>query len=206
MPGFHGAGCGCRAEDDFIGVATELLLPWIDVDGVTGLNEDVENSSKGVFRPYDLRLDDTKFVETPEGDAELLIKVPFTAPIKLTAITVIGGENGTVPARVALHANREELDFSTVGDAQPQQELELAEDFHGAIQYPVRAGRFSNITHLSLYFPTSIGEEQTRIHWIGLWGVGSSHKRQAVVTVYEAIPNASEKMTKDDVGGTADVA
>ena len=49
------------------------------------------------------------------------------------------------------------------------------------------------MTHLALYFPASFGGERTRIHWIGLWGVGSEWKRQAVVTVYEAIPNASEK-------------
>mmetsp|Transcript_69844 Transcript_69844/g.130499 ORF Transcript_69844/g.130499 Transcript_69844/m.130499 type:complete len:207 (-) Transcript_69844:60-680(-) len=206
MPGFHGFGCGCRAEDDFIGVATELLLPWIDVDGVVGLNEDVDNSAKGVFRPYDQRLDDTKLVETPEGDAELLIKVPFASPVKLTAITVIGGDRGRAPARVELYGNREELDFTSVADVQAEQELDLGEDFHGAIQYPLRAGRFSNVTHLCLHFPNSINGEQTRIHWIGLWGTGSSHKRQAVVTVYEAIPNASEKATRDDVGSTADVA
>mmetsp|Transcript_842 Transcript_842/g.2462 ORF Transcript_842/g.2462 Transcript_842/m.2462 type:complete len:207 (-) Transcript_842:16-636(-) len=206
MPGQHGAGCGCRAEDDFIGVATELLLPWIDVDGIVGLNEDVENSAKGVFRAYDQRLDDTKFVESPEGDTELIIKVPFTAPVKLTAITVIGGDRGTAPGNVRLYANREELDFTSVGDVQAEQELELGEDFHGAVQFPLRAGRFSNVTHLCLYFPTSLAFEQTRIHWIGLWGTGSSHKRQAVITVYEAIPNASEKTAKDDMGSTADVA
>ena len=28
--------------------------------------------------------------------------------------------------------------------------------------------------------PPGLGGDRTRIHWIGLWGVGSEHKRQAL--------------------------
>merc|ERR1712216_476189 len=146
------------------------------------------------------------FVETPDDDPELLIHIPFISPLKITGITVVGGDNGTSPNRVAFHMNRQELDFGSVGDAIPVQEIELAEDFHGAIQYPTRAARLANVTHLSLYFPTSYGEEQTRIHWIGLWGVGSEHKRQAVQCVYESQPQAKEGWIKDKLGGAQDAA
>lgn len=205
MPGTHGAGCGCKHEDDFLGVS-QLLLPWIDVDNVVGLNEDVPNSAKGVFRPYDMRLDDDMLVESPEGDEELLLLVPLTSPVKVTGITVIGGDMGTGPSSVRLFTNREDIDFSTVGDIEPTQELDLVEDFHGAVQHPVRAAKFMNVTHLALFFPASLGGERTRIHWIGLWGVGSEYKRKAVMCVYEAVPNPSEKQVKDDSAPTQDAA
>ena len=54
------------------------------------------------------------------------------------------------------------------------------------------------MTQLCLYFPQSFGAERTRIHWLGLWGTGSEYKRQAVVTVYEAIGNAKDNDAKDD--------
>mmetsp|Transcript_2458 Transcript_2458/g.5419 ORF Transcript_2458/g.5419 Transcript_2458/m.5419 type:complete len:207 (-) Transcript_2458:52-672(-) len=206
MPGAHGAGCGCRHEDDFNGIS-QLLLPWIDVDNVVGLNEDVPNSARRVFRPYDTRLDDLAGVlESPEDDEELLVLVPFTSPVKVTGIAVIGGDGGSAPSRVALHMNREDIDFTSLADSAPTQELELVEDFHGAVMHPLRAARFISVTHLALHFPASLGGERTRIHWIGLWGVGSAWKRQAVVAVYEAIPNASDKQVKDEAAGAQDAA
>mmetsp|Transcript_46449 Transcript_46449/g.107215 ORF Transcript_46449/g.107215 Transcript_46449/m.107215 type:complete len:206 (-) Transcript_46449:125-742(-) len=205
MPGNHGPGCGCKHEEDFLGIS-QLLLPWIDVENVVGLNEDVPNSARQVFRPYDSRLDDARVVESPEGDQELMILVPFTSPVKLTGITVIGGDFGSSPSRVSLYINREDLDFSNVEDVASTQELELVEDFHGAIQHPLRAAKFISVVQLALFFPAALGGERTRIHWIGLWGVGSEYKRQAVVAVYEAIPNASEKQVQDENSTMQDAA
>mmetsp|Transcript_39132 Transcript_39132/g.110599 ORF Transcript_39132/g.110599 Transcript_39132/m.110599 type:complete len:206 (-) Transcript_39132:91-708(-) len=205
MPGAHGAGCGCRHEEDFTGIS-QLLLPWINVDHVVALNEETPNTGKRVFRAYDARLDDAEFVESCIGDEELMVLVPLTAPVKLTGLTVIGGDQGSAPSRVSLYMNREDLDFSSVNDVAPTQEVELVEDFHGAIQHPLRAARFMSVTHLAMFFPASFGGERTRIHWIGLWGVGSEYKRQAVVTVYEAIANASEKQVQDEHAPTQDAA
>mmetsp|Transcript_96600 Transcript_96600/g.171767 ORF Transcript_96600/g.171767 Transcript_96600/m.171767 type:complete len:206 (+) Transcript_96600:27-644(+) len=205
MPGAHGAGCGCLHEEDLTG-QSQLLLPWIDVDAVVGLNEDEPNTARRVFRPYHTRLDDTQLVESPEGDEELMVKVTFTSPVKVTGISVIGGDNGSSPSSVKLYINREDLDFASLEDVEATQELQLAEDFHGAIQFPVRAAKFLVVTHLSLYFPESFGRDRTRIHWLGIWGIGSEWKRQAVVAVYESIGNAKDNDVKDDVLGTHDVA
>jgi len=205
MPGAHGTGCGCRHEDDFVAIS-QHLLPWIDVDNVVGLNEEEAGSAKRVFRPYDNRLDDAQFVESTEGDEELLILVPFTAPVKVTGLTVIGGDGATSPSRVRLYINRPDIDFASVYDVEHTQELDIVEDFHGAVMHPLRAARFISVTHLAIFFPTSIGGDRTRIHWIGLWGVGSEYKRQAVITVYEAVANPSEKQVKDEAMGSNHVA
>eukprot|EP00931_Biecheleriopsis_adriatica_P060794 TRINITY_DN36518_c0_g1_i1.p1 TRINITY_DN36518_c0_g1~~TRINITY_DN36518_c0_g1_i1.p1 ORF type:complete len:206 (+),score=48.22 TRINITY_DN36518_c0_g1_i1:58-675(+) len=205
MPGTHGAGCGCVHEEDLTG-QSQLLLPWIDVPAVTGLNEDVEGTARRVFRPYDSRLNDEQLVESPEGDEDLILKVPFTSPVKVTGISVIGGDGGSAPSRVKLYINREDLDFTSIEDVEATQEVELVEDFHGAIQFPVRAAKFVTVTQLVMYFPESLGGDRTRIHWVGLWGIGSEYKRQAVVAVYEAIGNAKDNDVQDDVMPTHDVA
>lgn len=205
MPGEHGTGCGCVHEEDLSGQA-QLLLPWIDVPAVIGLNEEVPNSASSTFRPYENRLEDRFSVETPEGDEELMVKVPFVSPAKVTAITVIGGDGGTAPSKVKLYINKEELDFTSVNDMDATQEVDLVEDFHGALQLPLRAAKFLSVTHLCLYFPQSLGGDRTRIHWIGLWGVGSEHKRQAVVTIYESIGSKKDQDVKDDVMPTQDAA
>merc|ERR1712176_1069126 len=102
--------------------------------------------------------------------------------------------------------NREDIDFTNVNDIEATQELDLVEDFHGAVLWPLRAAKFITVTKIALFFPSSFGGDRTRIHWIGLWGVGSAHKRQAVNCVYEAIPNASEKQIKDEYGAAQDAA
>lgn len=206
MPGAHGAGCGCVHEEDLSQTAV-WLLPWIDVDNVTGLNEDEAGTAKRVFRPYDNRLDDTLFVESPEGDPELMVVVPFTSPIKLASVIVIGGDEGTCPSKVRLYVNREGLDFSSVADVEATQELDLIEDFHGAAEIPVRAAKFGQVTLLHMFFPESFAEDRTRIHWIGLKGTGSEYKREAVMCVYEAVPNAADhKKIGESSAGSADVA
>jgi hypothetical protein len=200
MPGAHGAGCGCALEDDLT-MASQNLLPWIDVDNVVGLNEEVPDTAKRIFRPYDDRLDDNQAVESTDGDPELIIKIPFTAPVKVMSLSCIGGADGTQPTKVVLFINREDLDFQSVGDVAPTQEVDLVEDMHGAIQYPLRSAKFITVTHLCLHFPSSVAEERTRIHWMALYGQGSEWKRQAVTCVYEAVANPKEKQVKDEQGG-----
>eukprot|EP00928_Gymnodinium_smaydae_P041779 TRINITY_DN28233_c0_g1_i1.p1 TRINITY_DN28233_c0_g1~~TRINITY_DN28233_c0_g1_i1.p1 ORF type:complete len:192 (-),score=7.14 TRINITY_DN28233_c0_g1_i1:375-929(-) len=164
-----------------------LLLPWINCSSVVGLNAHTANTASRVLRPYDNRLDKTQYVESPEGDEELMINVPFTSPVQVTGITVIGGPDGISPSKVKLYCNREEFDFTSVEGTEATQELSLREDFHGEIQLPLRSTKFQVVTHLSLYFPESHGGSFTRIHWLGIWGYGSEHKREAVHTKYELL-------------------
>ncbi|CAJ1439426.1 unnamed protein product [Effrenium voratum] len=118
---------------------------------------------------------------------------------QITSISVIGGDGGSAPSKVKLYINRDDLDFTTVGDVESTQDVDLVEDFHGAIQFPLRAAKFLSVTSVCLYFPQSFGGERTRIHWIGLWGVGTDHKRQAVMTVYEAVGQRKDNDVKDEV-------
>ena len=58
------------------GVAYSLYQK-IDMNNLTCLNEELENSGKTVFTPWETRLDREKFVQS-DADEELLINIPFT--------------------------------------------------------------------------------------------------------------------------------
>ena len=76
--------------------------------------------------------------DSEEDDPELLLHVPFGGAVKLTGITVIGGPEGTSPAKMRVFINREDLDFAAVADLPPVQEWELLENHGGQIEYPTQ--------------------------------------------------------------------
>jgi hypothetical protein len=83
----HGCGAGCDhgaagLVGEEAGVAYSLFQK-IDMSNLTCLNETVEESGKGVFKPWEDRLNREKFVES-DADEELLINIPFTGMIEMT--------------------------------------------------------------------------------------------------------------------------
>ena len=198
MPGSHGSGCGCREEDSGP-TGGHWLHSSIDHESVVSAGGSTPGSARLLFRAYEERLDDDRFIESAdEDDAELIISVSFTSPTKLTAVSVIGGVNGSIPMKLCLFANAHVGDFSVVHDSEPTQAIELAEDFCGSVEYPLRVAKFSQVLTLMLHFPAVVDGQKLRIHWIGLKGVASGDKRQAVVAVYEAKPNLADHKTKSD--------
>jgi hypothetical protein len=76
--------------------------------------------------------------DSEEDDPELLLHVPFGGAVKLTGITVVGGPEGTSPAKLRVFINREDLDFAAVADLPPVQEWDLLENYGGQIEYPTQ--------------------------------------------------------------------
>jgi len=75
---------------------------------------------------------------------------------------IIGGEDDFQPVKVKLFKNKEKMTFDDVtknGD----QEITLAPDPNGEIQYPLKTTKFNNVYHLTMYFPQSTGGEQTKV-------------------------------------------
>ncbi|XP_066306402.1 uncharacterized protein [Miscanthus floridulus] len=153
------------------------LYNHIDVPKVVALNESVPGSVKSVFKPWEQRLDTSGgFLESNEGDPELLIFIPFI--------------------------NREGIDFSDAQNMQPVQEWELAENLQGALEYQTRYSRFQGVANLTLHFSDNFGGDTTKIYYIGLRGEATQNKRDVVATiVYEVMPNPSDHKTKSETGG-----
>ena len=81
----HGAGCDHGAAGkvgEEAGVSYSLYQK-IDMNNLTCLNEEVEDSGKTVFKPWESRLDRVKFVQS-DADEELLINIPFTGECTLS--------------------------------------------------------------------------------------------------------------------------
>lgn len=130
-----------------------------------------------------------------------IIHVPFTTPCKLTGVHVIGGENGTHPTKVRIFANNvDDVDFNNVHDMEPIQEVELVEDFHGALEYPLKVTKLQNVSRVSLYFHGTLMDDAQALtlHYVGLRGQGSNAQRKPVVTVYESMPNRADHEVPED--------
>ena len=174
--------CGKIHADHFDGPSNDLL-PHIDLEGVTALN--AASGAKGIFKPYDKRLERDMCVTSEENDPQLIIRVPFICPVSIRAFTVIGGGDGTAPRSSKLFINHESLDFGDAEDGQAVQCFDLVEDSYGAVEYRTRFSKFKNVSVLWIFIPDSYGADHTVISYIGLSGVATDHKRQAVDAVYE---------------------
>lgn len=167
------------------------------------LNELVPKSCQSVFRPWSKRL------EEPEGggllsdpdDAELLLHIPFTGAIKLTALTVIGGGDEKTPATMRLFINREDLDFGLVHQLQPVQEFELQPNARGEIEYPTQVLKFSGVHHLTIHFPRALIGDQSHVVFVGLKGEFSERRREAVQAVYELKPLKADTKVGEEAKG-----
>ncbi|XP_043685872.1 PITH domain-containing protein GA19395 [Vespula pensylvanica] len=188
----HHCCCGSIHNDAELGVQYNLYKK-IDKDNVECLNEYEENSGVTVFKPWEERLDTSKFVES-DVDEELLFNIPFTGNVKLKGLIIIGGENQSRPNKVKLYKNRPHMTFDDV-TIEADQEFELYNDETGVHEYPLRVVKFSTVYHLSLHFIGNGGAERSKIYYIGLKGEWSpAHQHGVTICTYELVPQKSNHL------------
>ena len=120
--------------------------------------------------------------------------------------SVTSSDGNTAPPKtIKLFTDRDDLDFETARELEPQAKLELLPPYHfveGTVDYPLRpAGRFQNISCLTIFFPDNYGEEEdvsTIVTFVGLKGKGTKTKRMAVKTVYESKPMPEDHQVEAD--------
>jgi hypothetical protein len=184
------------------------LRPQINLDDVTCLNEEVVGMGKSILKLHQERLSAEPFLRSQEDDPELLLYIPFTEAVTVLSIAVrsvpppppAAAEREALPLSapprtVKLFTNRDDLDFETVQELQPDATLQLLPPEHfveGTIDYTLRpAGRFQNISSLCMYFQDNHHQPDdelvsTILTFVGLKGKGSRQKRMAVEAVYES--------------------
>ncbi|KAI3822017.1 hypothetical protein L1987_09598 [Smallanthus sonchifolius] len=179
------------------------LYKHIDIPKLSALNEAVPGSVKAVFKAWEQRLNSSEgFLESNEGDPELIVFIPFTSDVKIKSISIVGGADGTSPNKMRAFINREGIDFSDAQSMQAVQEWDLAENLQGVLEYQTRYSRFQGVGNLTLHFPDSYGGDTSRIQYIGLKGEATQLKRDVIATiVYELMPNPSDHKTKSESGG-----
>lgn len=198
----HGGGCSHQVADLVQGEEgfRYTMNNYIDFDKVTVLNEAVDGSGVKVFKTWDDRLNRGDYVES-DVDEELLFNVPFTGHVKVMGIVIAGDMDDSHPSSLKIFKDRPSMSFEDTL-VPPEQEFSIKQDSEGRIDYALKASKFSNLTHLSLYFPTNFGGEKTRIYYVGLRGEYQSDVRQQVtIATYEARPMLKDHETKtmDDV-------
>lgn len=104
MPHSHDHGCAHEASN--IDHSPEMGIEYslyqkIDMENLEVLNEETEGSGKTVFKPYEERLDFSRFV-TSDADEELLINIPFTGNVKLKGVIILGADDETHPKRLRM--------------------------------------------------------------------------------------------------------
>jgi len=203
MTGPHQCGAGCdHGAAGLVGEESGVaysLYQKIDMAKLNCLNEMIEDSGKLVFKPWELRLNREKYVES-DADEELLINIPFTGNVKLKGL-IVGGDNAdSHPAHVKLFKNRPNMTFDDA-EAAADQEFNLVRDTNCTLEYKVKVVTFSSLHHLSLYFTSNFGADTTKIFYIGLAGEFTKSNRVGVVNaVYEARAIPEDHKTKDREG------
>ncbi|XP_055376636.1 PITH domain-containing protein CG6153 [Condylostylus longicornis] len=196
MPHGHSHGNGCSHEASGINNPLEMgieysLFKKIDLENMECLNEEIENSGKSVFKPFEKRLDFTEYVKS-DADEELLFNIPFTGNVKLKGIIIIGDDDDTHPSKVRLFKNRQKMSFDDTTSS-ADQEFELSRDTSGQIEYATKIVTFATVHHLSLHFPSNFGSEYTKINYIGLRGeFTEAHDHGVTICNYEIRPNVSD--------------
>jgi hypothetical protein len=176
-----------------MGVAYSLYTK-IDLERVECLNEQLDGSGRTVFKAWDERLNNDKFIES-DADEELLINVPFTGNVKLKGLIIRGSNDDCHPSQVRLFKNRPNMTFDDAS-AEPDQEFELQRDPQCALEYGVKIVKFSGVNHLTLHFPKNFGEDTSKIFYIGLKGDFTEAQREAILIAnYELAPNPADHKT-----------
>jgi len=143
------------------------LAPFIHKNQCECLNQSPNHS----LLPF---LDDASQYLESQSDAQLLISIPFTQPVKIHSLKIEAPtDNG--PKKVKLFINRSTIDFDFVTKTTATEELELkAEDLEkGNIVKLQWHGRFRNVQSLQIFVENNYtGEDQapTRINDLTIIG------------------------------------
>ena len=139
----------------------------------------------GVLKPHARRLDQSSALFS-DADEQLIVKIQFFVPVSVRKIMIVGsGSSSSHPNSVRCYVDRaaEDLDFSALEGVVPAQVSDLAVNAAGEGYFNTARTPFTNITALSLFFPTNHGGvDETKISYIGLQGDHTHGQRTAVHT------------------------
>ncbi|CEG81475.1 hypothetical protein RMATCC62417_15674 [Rhizopus microsporus] len=158
------------SHDDLPGSGEQFLLySKIDLDNIRCLNEAEPNSGQKVIRPWNERMDDTKYLES-DADEQLIVFVPFTGIVKLRSICLRTDNTDAAPSKVKVFINREDVDFDAAESYTPVQEFDLVQGSNEVIEYTTKATKFSNVRNITLFFSENFGEDTSIIRYLGFKG------------------------------------
>ncbi|KAI9222286.1 PITH domain-containing protein [Blastocladiella britannica] len=178
------------------------LWQYINLDHIRALNETRPGSARDVFRPWDERLIEDRFIES-DADEQLLIHIPFTGQVKLKTIALRVPLDESAPSELKAYINCD-LDFDAAESTVPTQKWDLlapadivAADADtgsrdGIIEYQTRITKFNAVRSLTLFFPANYGADTSILQYIGLAGDFTPINKDPIITLYEAAANPAD--------------
>lgn len=110
------------------------------------------------------------------------------------------GRGELAPRHLRIYANHPTIvDFTDAEATKPHLNISLLEGETGVVEYPLRVAAFASITSLSLFFNESVGEEISRIYYIGFKGDMRSPRRDVNSKLEVPASNAADAPLVDKV-------
>ncbi|KAI5123260.1 hypothetical protein M0805_001349 [Coniferiporia weirii] len=198
MSGHYGEAANSNQEE-LSGPETANLYNVIDRDNVHGLNLSVPEDAREVIKTWNDREDTSRFADSGVDD-QLVIHVPFTQNIRVRSILLKLGRGELTPRHLRIYANHVNIvDFSEAECTKPQLNISLLEGETNVTEYPLRAAAFANIHSLSLHFGEAVGEERSRIYYIGFRGDTRRVQREGTQKLEVPTANAADAPLVDSV-------
>ncbi|PVF93669.1 DUF1000-domain-containing protein [Serendipita vermifera] len=146
------------------------LFGVVDRDRVNGLNLTVPEDARELIKPWDMREDTGKYVDSGVDD-QLIINVPFTQNVRLKSLLIKVGHGEMSPQRLRLYLNQPSgVGFDEAESLKPHLDIALLQGQSSVTEYPLRVAAFSNVFSISLFFDNAVGDEMTRLYYIGFKG------------------------------------
>ncbi|CAA7269990.1 unnamed protein product [Cyclocybe aegerita] len=166
---------------------------------VHGLNLTVPEDAKEIIKPWDEREDNSKYLDSNVDD-QLIVHIPFTENVRIKSVLLKLGRGEVTPRHLRIYANRSNIvDFSEAETLKPHVNISLLEGETGVVEYPMRVAAFASVHSLSLFFNDSVGEESSRIYYLGFRGDMRSVKRELNSKLEVPAPNAADASLTDRV-------
>ncbi|KAF9495018.1 DUF1000-domain-containing protein [Pleurotus eryngii] len=188
---------------DIGGLDLSNLYSVINRDSVHGLNLSVPEDAKAIIKPWDQREDTSQFIDSGVDD-QVIIHIPFSQNVRIRSMILKIGRGESTPRRLRIYANHPTIvDFADAEETKPQLELSLLEGEVSATEYPLRVAAFASINTLSLFFSHAVGDEVSRVYYVGFKGDTTSPRKDGTQKLEIPAANAADASLVDRVSEKA---
>ncbi|XP_006463099.1 hypothetical protein AGABI2DRAFT_152388 [Agaricus bisporus var. bisporus H97] len=131
-------------------------------------------------------------------DDQMIIHIPFTENVRLRSILLKLGRGELTPRHLRIYANHNTIvDFGDAEHTKPQLNISLLEGETGVVEYPLHVAAFASVHSLSLFFNESVGDDVSRVYFIGFKGDVRSTKQVVNSMLDVPTPNAGDARVVD---------
>eukprot|EP00922_Rhytidocystis_sp_ex-Travisia-forbesii_P033078 GHVS01049198.1.p1 GENE.GHVS01049198.1~~GHVS01049198.1.p1 ORF type:complete len:182 (+),score=31.22 GHVS01049198.1:168-713(+) len=155
-----------------------MLNNLVDPSKVECLNEHHEHTLQQMWKHNYTTNEGTStddnnsyYLSSTDDDVELLIKIGFRQPVKLSAIRFIPVCSSSSPNDVRLFINNMSLGFADAESDVSVQQLEISnEQIESAVKIPLRFVKFQSVSSLIIYVASNHGADFTKLKGIEIFG------------------------------------